>query len=65
MAAAAYRSGEELTDERTGDRHDYSRRSGVDHAEIIAPAQAPDWVRDRAQLSGTRPRRPSGAGTRR
>ena len=50
VAAAAYRSGEELTDERTGDRHDYSRRSGVDHAEIIAPDQAPDWVRDRAQL---------------
>ena len=50
VAAAAYRSGEDLTDERTGDRHDYSRRSGVDHAEIIAPDQAPDWVRDRAQL---------------
>ena len=50
MAASAYRSGEDLTDERTGDRHDYSRRSGVDHAEIIAPDQAPDWVRDRAQL---------------
>ena len=50
VAAAAYRSGEDLIDERTGDRHDYSRRSGVDAAEIIAPDQAPDWVRDRAQL---------------
>jgi len=50
VAAAAYRSGEDLKDERTGERHDYSHRSGVDHAEIIAPDQAPDWVRDRAQL---------------
>ena len=50
MAAAAYRSGEDLIDERTGERHNYSGRSGVDHAEIIAPDQAPDWVRDREQL---------------
>ena len=50
VAAAAYRSGEDLTDERTGERHDYSRRSGVDHAEIIAPDQAPDWVHDRERL---------------
>lgn len=50
VAAAAYRSGKDLTDERTGERHNYSHRSGVDHAEIIAPDQAPDWVQDRAQL---------------
>lgn len=50
VAAAAYRSGKDLTDQRTGERHDYSRRSGVDHAEIIAPDQAPEWVQDRAQL---------------
>ena len=53
VAAAAYRSGEDLTDERTGERHDYSRRSGVDHAEIVAPDQGPDWVRERAQLWNT------------
>ena len=41
---------EDLTDERTGERHNYSRRSGVDAAEIVAPDQAPDWVRDRTQL---------------
>ena len=50
VAAAAYRSGEDLTDKRTGERHDYSRRTGVDHAEIVAPDQAREWVRDRAQL---------------
>ena len=50
VAAAAYRSGEKIIDERTGEAHDYSRRSGVDGAEIIAPEGAPDWVRDRDRL---------------
>ena len=50
VAAAAYRSGEKLIDERTGEAHDYSRRDGVDGAEIIAPEGAPDWVRDRDRL---------------
>ena len=49
-AAAAYRSGEKILDERTGEEHDYSRRSGVDHAEIVAPEDAPEWTRDRAEL---------------
>ena len=53
VAAAAYRSGDDLKDERTGERHNYSRRTGVDHAEIIAPDRSPDWVRDRAQLWNT------------
>ena len=50
VAAAAYRSGERIVDERTGETHDYTRRSGVDHAEIIAPDQAAQWTRDREQL---------------
>ena len=50
LAAAAYRSGENLIDERTGEAHDYSRRDGVDGAEIIAPEGAPDWVQDREKL---------------
>lgn len=50
VAAAAYRSGEEILDRRTGEEHDYSRRSGVDHTEIIAPDDAPDWTRERAEL---------------
>ena len=50
VAAAAYRSGKKLIDERTGEQHDYSRRDGVDGAEIIAPEGAPDWVRDRDRL---------------
>lgn len=49
-AAAAYRTGAMLFDERTGEHHDYRRRSGVEHTAIFAPANAPDWMRDRAQL---------------
>jgi hypothetical protein len=40
-AAAAYRSGEKIVDERTGLEHDYSRRSGVMLAEVITPDGQP------------------------
>jgi len=49
-AAAAYRSGERIADERTGQAFDYTRRSGVEHREILRPADAPAWMGDRAQL---------------
>lgn len=49
-AAAAYRSGERIVDERTGEIHDYTRKEGVLHAEILAPEGTPDWMHDRAQL---------------
>jgi len=50
VAVAAYRAGVALDDERTGQSFDYCRRRGVLHAEILAPAIAPTWIRDRAQL---------------
>lgn len=50
VAAAAYRAGENIVDERTGERHDYQRRAGVDGAEIVAPDDAPEWARERAAL---------------
>ena len=50
VAAAAYRSGERIEDERTGEAHDYARRSGIDGTEIIAPNGAPEWVRARTRL---------------
>ena len=50
VAAAAYRSGQEITDRSTGVSHDYSRRHGVEHVEILAPEGAPAWVHDRAEL---------------
>ena len=36
-AAAAYRNAERILDERTGEIHDYTRRSGVDHVESFSP----------------------------
>lgn len=48
--AAAYRAGAEIVDERTGLVHDYQRKGGVDHTEIMAPTNAPAWVHDRGQL---------------
>lgn len=50
VAAAAYRSAGRLRDERQGVEHDYSRKGGVVHTEIMAPKDAPDWMRDRDQL---------------
>jgi hypothetical protein len=49
-AAAAYRSGVRITDERTGVIHDYQRRTGVEATFLLLPASAPDWGRDRARL---------------
>lgn len=49
-AAAAYRAGACIADERSGTAHDYSRRRGVVHTEVLAPANAPDWMKDRARL---------------
>ncbi|MGP7984284.1 MobQ family relaxase [Rhodoblastus sp.] len=48
-AAAAYRAGEAIDCEREGRRHDYTRKQGVEHAEIIVPSEA-SWARDRSVL---------------
>ncbi len=50
VAAAAYRAGERILEIRTGEVHDYRRRSGVDHREIMAPRGAPGWCKTRAEL---------------
>jgi hypothetical protein len=50
VACAAYRAGVALDHERTGQSFDYRRRRGVLHAEILALANAPAWIFDRAQL---------------
>jgi ATP-dependent exoDNAse (exonuclease V) alpha subunit len=49
-AASAYRAAERVVDARTGEVHDYTRKHGVEHTEILAPEHAPDWVRDRSAL---------------
>lgn len=50
VAAAAYRTAGRLHDDRQGLKHDYSRKGGVVHSEIMVPENAPDWMRDRNQL---------------
>lgn len=49
-AAAAYRAGERIEDERTGEIHDYTHKRGVLHSEIVLPgggtmARAELWNR--------------------
>lgn len=50
VAAAAYRARERLTDERTGNIYDYSRRRDIEGAEIITPKNAPQWTQNRHRL---------------
>lgn len=50
MAAAAYRSGEKLVNEWDGITHDYTRKSGIVHKEIMLPAHAPPEFSDRSTL---------------
>ena len=49
-AAAAYRAGEKIADERTGEIHDYTRKKGVESKDLILPTGAPAWAADREKL---------------
>ena len=50
VAAAAYRAGEKITNEYTGITHDYTKKSGVEHTEILLPDNAPAEYKNRAVL---------------
>ncbi len=51
VASAAYRAGERLTNERDGITHDFTRKQGVEHAEIVLPEGADaEWAKDRSAL---------------
>ncbi|BAR06671.1 conserved hypothetical protein [Scardovia inopinata JCM 12537] len=50
VAAVAYRSGQKLTNEWDGITHDYMKKGGVVHSEIILPAHAPPEFSDRSIL---------------
>ena len=53
VAGAAYRAGEKIEDLRTGLTHDYTKKTGVDHSEIIIPHMPTadnSWLKERAQL---------------
>jgi ATP-dependent exoDNAse (exonuclease V) alpha subunit len=56
-AAAAYRAGERIRDERTGELHNFSRRTDVSHREILLPSALKEgqaaWARERARLWNT------------
>lgn len=45
VAAAAYRSGSELIDERTGQVHDYTRKAGVADTVMVMPEGSPAMTR--------------------
>ena len=53
-AAAAYRAAERIEDHTTGQVFDYTRKCGVEHAEIVLPVEAArrdiNWARDRQLL---------------
>jgi len=50
VAAAAYRLGERLHDERYAEVHDYRRKGGVLDAFTLAPAGSPEWALDPERL---------------
>ena len=50
VAAAAYRAGEKIISDYTGNTHDYTRKGGVIHTEIILPEHAPPEYTDRSVL---------------
>lgn len=49
-AAAAYRAGVEIADQRTGEVHDYTRKGGVEYIKLVLPENAPSWSIDRDAL---------------
>ena len=49
-AAAAYRAGCKIADERTGEIYDYTRKRGVESADLVLPDGAPEWASHRPRL---------------
>ncbi|MGD9470860.1 MAG: Ti-type conjugative transfer relaxase TraA [Novosphingobium sp.] len=50
VAAAAYRGGERLHDERLDRDHDFTNKDGVVHSEVLLPEGAPKEFADREKL---------------
>ena len=50
VAASAYRACEKILDERTGIVHDFTKKKDLMYQEILAPENAPAWMKDRAKL---------------
>ena len=50
VASAAYRAGDKFTNEYDGQTHDYTKKPGVIHTEILLPDHAPKEYLDRSAL---------------
>lgn len=50
VAAAAYRAGQKLIDERTGTVHRYEKRRGVVNSQILLPPKTSDHFQERLAL---------------
>ena len=50
VAASAYRSGEKIKNEYDGIVHDFTRKGGIAHTEILLPQNAPQEFLDRGIL---------------
>ena len=50
VAAASYRSGEKIKNEYDGIVHDFTRKGGISHTEILLPQNAPQEFSDRGTL---------------
>ena len=50
VAASAYRSGEKIKNEYDGVVHDFTRKGGIAHTEILLPQNAPQEFLDRGTL---------------
>ena len=50
VAAASYRSGEKIKNEYDGIVHDFTRKGGIAHTEILLPQNAPQEFSDRGAL---------------
>ena len=50
VAASAYRSGEKIKNEYDGIVHDFARKGGIAHTEILLPQNAPQEFSDRGTL---------------
>jgi len=50
VASAAYRAGEKIKNEYDGQTHNYTKKKGIEHTEIMLPEHAPPEYTDRSVL---------------
>lgn len=53
VAASAYRAGEKLTDERTGEVFDFRHKAHVQHRDVLLPEHVPEALAEREYLWNT------------